>query len=49
MYCSYQYLSIDPKNSTLTLTPQKAHKLQKIENLNVDISDIKDTELGFEV
>jgi len=49
MYCSRQYLSIDPKKSLPRplLRPQTAHKLQKIVSMNVDISEtIKARELG---
>jgi len=45
MYCSYQYLSIDPKKSLPRLL--KRHKLQKIVSMNADISEnIKYKELG---
>jgi len=49
MYCSHQYLLIDPKKSLPRplYSPQTANKLQKIVNLNADISEtIKDRELG---
>jgi len=48
MYCSRQYLSIDPKKSLPR--PQTAHKHQKIVNMNVDISEtIIDRELGSQI
>jgi len=48
MYCSYQYLSIVLKQ--ICLAHFNAHKLQKIVNMNVDISEtIKDRELGSQI
>jgi len=48
MYYSGQYLSIDPKK--VCNAHFKAHKLQKIVNMNADISEtIKDRELGFQI
>jgi len=45
MYCSHQYLLIDIKKSLPR--PQSAHKLQKIVDMNADISKtIKDREMG---
>jgi len=44
IYCSYQYLSTDPKKVF------NAHKLQKIVSMNADISEtIKEGELGFPI
>jgi len=46
LYCSRQYLSIDPRKSLQR--SQTAHKLQRIVNMNADISEtIKDGEMGF--
>jgi len=48
MYCSHQYLSINPKN--VCHAHFNAHNLQKIVNMNVDISEtIKDRELGSQI
>jgi len=48
MYCPHQYLLIDPKKSLPR--PQTAHKLQKIVNMNVDISEtVKDREWGSQI
>jgi len=45
MYCYHQYLSIDAQK-----VPQTAHKLQKIVDMNVDISEtIKDREFGSQI
>jgi len=41
MYCSYQYLSIDPKK--INHAHINAHKVKKIVDMNADISEtIKD-------
>jgi len=46
MYCSYQYLSIDPKK----VCHFNVHKLKKIVNMNADISKIiKDGEMGSQI
>jgi len=48
MYCSHQYLSIEPKK--VCHAHFNAYKLQKIVNMNVDISEtIKDKELGSQI
>jgi len=52
MFCSRQYLSIDPIATIATPTnrPQTAHKLKKIVDMNVDISEtIKARELGSQI
>jgi len=52
MHCSHQYLSIDPtKVCDAHFNAHKpAHKLQKIVNMNVDISEtIKDRELRSQI
>jgi len=52
MYCSHQYLSIDPKKSLARplYRPQAAQKLQQIVNMKADISEtIKDRELGSQI
>jgi len=46
MYCSHQYLSIDPKKKVCH-AHSNAHKLRKIVNMNADVLEtIKDRELG---
>jgi len=48
MYCSHQYLSINPKK--VCHAHLNAHKLKKIVNMNADISEtIKDRKLGFQI
>jgi len=48
MYCSRQYLSIDPKNDCHAHF--NSHKPQKFVHMNVDISEtIKDRELGSQI
>jgi len=51
MYCSHQYLSINPKKVFHAhFNTHKPPKLQKIVNMNADISEtIKDRELGFQI
>jgi len=49
MYCSHQYLSIDPQKSLPRplYSPQAAHKLQKIVHMNEDISEIENWDFRF--
>jgi len=48
MYCSHEYLSIDPKK--VWHAHFNAHNLQKIVNMNAEISEtINDREMGSQI